>query len=258
MDKKTFLDMFREYDKNYISSLYEDIELCRNIDVPICTKEFVTPDIYYKLKEEESRLGVTVLGSGAFEECERRILCFSTTPEEAHFYEYQILKIVNKSKFKNLTHKDYLGSLMSLGIKRELFGDLVVSEAACYFPVSNTVADYIISNLSTVGSCPCEIQQVNLEEESIPNVNFEDKTVIVTSLRLDNVVSSICNISRSRALELIEGGMVLINYLSCNRKDKLVKVQDTITIRKYGKFKLRKELGETAKGRLKLSFGKYI
>lgn len=81
MDKKTFLNMFQEYDKNYISSIFEDIELCKNIDVPICTKEFVTPDIYYKLKVEENKLGVTVLGSGSFEECERRYYASQQIPK---------------------------------------------------------------------------------------------------------------------------------------------------------------------------------
>lgn len=257
MDKKTFLNMFQEYDKNYISSIFEDIELCKSIDVPICTKEFVTPDIYYKLKAEENKLGVTVLGSGAFEECERRVLCFSTDPRGKHFYDYKILKIINKSKFKVLSHKDYLGSLMALGLKRELFGDLVVNDSKCYLPVSSSVAEYILSNFNTVGKCPCEVVMINIEEEKIPAIDFEERFIIATSLRLDNIVASLCNISRSKAIELIDGGIVLLNYLCCSKKDKLIKEEDTITIRKYGKFKLKQVLGETAKGRLKLSFSKY-
>lgn len=258
MDKKVFLDMFRDQDKNYISGLYEDIELCRNIEVPIYTKEFVTPDIYMKLKSSENKLGVRVHGNGVFEDCERRMVKFFMHQEEAKAYELEVLKVTNKSKFKELGHRDYLGSIMGLGIKRNLFGDLVVEDNRCYIVVAASVSNYILDNLSQIGNCPCTVEIFDKERDELPKINFSEKAIIATSLRLDNVVPGICNISRGKGTEIINGGAVLLNYQICDRKDKIVEINDTITIRGFGKFKIKSIIGETGKGRIKLLVGKYI
>lgn len=256
MDKKAFLEMFREQDKNYISSLYEDIELCRNIEVPIYTKEFVTPDIYMKLKSSENKLGVMIDGNGVFEDSERRMIKFSVHSEASEDYEMNTIIITNKSKFKTLGHRDFLGAIMSLGVKRNLFGDLVVENNKCYVPIATSVYQYVVDNLTSIGNCPCSIKV--MESESLPKINFEERTIIVTSMRLDNVVPGICNLSRAKGTEFINGGAVLLNYQNCDRKDKMVEMNDTITIRGFGKFKIRSIIGETGKGRIKILAGKYI
>lgn len=257
MDKKAFLEMFKEQDKNYMSVLYEDIELCRNIGVPIYTKEFVTPDIFMKLKASENKLGVMVEGNGVFEECERRMIKFSTYQDSSVNFEFNVLLICNKSKFRNLTHRDYLGSVMALGIKRTLFGDLVVDGNRCFIPVASQVSNYIVENLNQIADCPCTVEILNDLEANIPKINFEERTIIATSLRIDNIIPGICNVSRAKGTELINGGAVLLNYQICDRKDKIVEINDTITIRGFGKFKVKTIIGETGKGRIKLLMGKY-
>lgn len=258
MDKKAFLDMFKNQDKNYISGLYEDIELCRNIEVPIYTKDFVTPDIYMKLKSSENKLGVMVQGNGVFDDCERKMVKFSTWKDSSEDYEFDVLIISNKSKFKELSHRDYLGAIMALGIKRNLFGDLVVEENKCFIPVASSVSNYILDNLNQIGNCPCTVEVFEKDKTQLPKINFNEKTIIATSLRVDNVVPGICNISRAKGTELINGGSVLLNYQICDRKDKIVEINDTITIRGFGKFKIKSSIGETGKGRIKLLVGKYI
>lgn len=258
MDKKTFLDIFKDHDKNYISSIYEDIELCKNIEMPIYTKEFVTPDIYMNIKNNQGKLGVFVHGTGVFEDSERKMICFSINAYETLDYDIHVIKIKNKSKFKELKHKDYLGSMMALGVKRSLFGDLVVKGDACFVPMASSVSQYVQDNLTAIGNCPCSIDRVNINSEDIPKIEFEEKIIIVTSLRLDNVIPSICNMSRAKGTDLISNGSVLLNYLICNRKDKLIEMKDTITIRGFGKYKVNSIEGETSKGRIKLLIGKYV
>lgn len=258
MDKRTFLDMFKDHDRNYISSIYEDILLCRNIEVPIYTKEFVTPDIYMNIKNNESKLGIFVHGAGVFEDSERKIICFSTNTYEVPDYDIHVIKIKNKSKFKELKHKDYLGSIMALGVKRSLFGDLVVKGDVCFVPMVTSVSEYVENNLTTIGNCPCIIDKIDKGSECIPKIEFEEKSIIVTSLRLDNIVPSISNMSRTKGNDLISNGCVLLNYLTCNRKDKLVEKKDTITIRGFGKYRINSIEGETNKGRIKLLIGKYV
>ena len=258
MDKKAFLDMFKDKDKNYISSLYEDIELCRSIEMPIYTKEFVTPDIYIKLKNNQSKLGVKIDSFGVFDDCERKMLKFYIHNEELSFYEMELIEITNKSKFKNLSHRDYLGSIMSLGIKRNLFGDLVVKDNCCFIPISSSIYNYVIDNLTSIGNCPCSIKKIDMDYEGIPKINFEEKVIIATSLRVDSVIPGICNLSRAKSTELINAGGVLLNYQICDRKDKIVEINDTITIRGFGKYKVKSIVGETGKGRIKILIGKYV
>lgn len=258
MDKKAFLDMFKDHDKNYISSIYEDINLCKNIEMPVYTKDFITPDIYINIKKCENKLGVFVSAYGVYKYSERKMLCFKAYKEQPSNYDIDVIKITNKSKFTYLRHKDYLGAIMSLGVKRSLFGDLIVKEDTCYVPIAKNVSLYVQDNLTTIGKCPCLINLVDLSNEAIPEVNFEEKNIIATSMRLDNIVPSICNISRAKGTDLITSGAVLLNYLICDRKDKLVEIDDTITIRGFGKYKLQEIIGETEKGRSKLIIGKYI
>lgn len=257
MNKKEFLNFFSGYDKNHISNIFDDIELSRKIECPICTEEFVTPDIYLRLIKIENSLGIYVHSYGVFEESERKILCFSKDKEESISYDIELLKIVNKSKFKSLTHRDYLGSLMALGVKREMFGDLIVRDNSCFVPVCGKIVQYILDNLTTIGRCPCTVEKVDIKVDNIPPVSLDEKVILATSLRIDNMIPGICNLSRTKASEMISSGSVLINYLDCRKKDTLVQINDTITIRGYGKYKVISILGETNKGRNKVIIGKY-
>ncbi len=258
MDKKAFLNHFKEYDSNYVAGLYEDIKLCKAIHTPITTKEFITPDIYSKLLLLKKELGVNINSNGIFEECERRILAFTTDKYEFIAYDVKIIRIKNKSKFKKLTHKDYLGALMSLGIRRNVLGDLIVEEDMCYVPVVGDISEYILNNLTTIGKCPCEIEILSEGYGHIPSPKFKESTIICTSLRIDSIVSAVCNISRIKASNMISGGLVLVNYNVYTQKDKVVDIMDTMTIKGYGKYKVHCILGETVKGRIRLVVRKYI
>lgn len=257
MEKNAFLNSFSQCEKNFISRLYEDINLCKKTFSVIYSNEFVVPYVYNKLLEMQQELGVKIDTYGVFEECERKMISFSLE-DTILSYPIDFLKITNKSKFKVLGHKDYLGTLMSLGVKREVFGDLVVEGNNCYVPVTMEITNYIIANLNTINTCPCDIKVIEQKVDEIPKVKYEEKVIIITSQRLDNVISGITNLSRNNANTLINNGSVLINHLECVKKDKIVKPQDIITIRGYGKYKLFDIVGETQKNRLKVLIKKYL
>ncbi|WP_017415679.1 RNA-binding protein [Clostridium tunisiense] len=256
MEKMTFINSFSEYDKNYMSNIYDNIVLCKKTHNTVFTKEFLIPYIYNKLSNMSNELGVKVYCYGVYEDSERKIVAFDLyeKPEE---FPVDLIKVTNKSKFKNLSHKDYLGSLMALGLKREVFGDLVVEDDHCYVPAVRDITNYILGTLETIGHCPCELEILKNNPESIPKVKFQEKVIIFTSLRLDNIVSGICNLSRNESNSLISGGFVMINHITVSKKDKLVKPQDIITIRGHGKFRVQDIIGETHKSRLKVLIRKY-
>ncbi|MEG0772935.1 YlmH/Sll1252 family protein [Clostridium sp.] len=257
MEKNSFINSFPQWDKNYISNIYDNIMLCKKIRRTIFTKEFVSPYIYNKLMLMEHELGVKTFCYGVFEEAERKMLAFDLY-EEPEDYPIDLIKIVNKSKFKVLTHRDFLGTLMSFGVKREVLGDLLVENDYCYVPVIKDITSYIFNNLETIGNCPCEIEILDKNPDNIPKVKYEEKVIIITSLRLDNTISGICNLSRNEVNTLINNGSIMINHVQSSKRDKLVKPQDIVTVRGYGKYKIEEIVGETQKNRLKIAIKKYI
>ncbi|MGL4850066.1 MAG: RNA-binding protein [Clostridium sp.] len=253
MKKDEFLKNFKEEDRNEAMSVYNKLTLALNKDIPVFSTEFYTPNIWKVLEEKIKIKDFKIESFGIFNDAERRIISFNNIYSIE--YPIKILRIKNKSKFKNLTHKDYLGSLMNLGIKRSKMGDLIVENDFCYVCVLEDIANYIEMNLAKVSSSSCEVDI--LEEGLDINHNFTEETINIQSMRLDSIVSKITKKSRSVAEDLISNGSVLINYSISRDKSKEIKTDDRITIRKYGKYILGDKSGNTKSGKLKITIKKY-
>jgi RNA-binding protein YlmH len=256
MDKKSFLNAIRCEDKNLVSNLYDKIMLAEKVSKPIFSNEFYSPNLWKTIMTMEKKFGLNIYSNGVFEDSERRMLCFSV--EQVFDYPINLLKFKNKSKFDKLGHRDYLGAIMALGIKREKFGDMIMKDDCCYAVVSEEITDYIFNNLISIGRCPCTIEILDNSVAQSICAKFDNLFIYSTSMRLDCIVSSLCNISRAKAVEIIQGGKVLVDYMELCEKDKLLDVDTVITIRGTGKFKLTEQLGSTQRGRLKLAIKKYI
>lgn len=257
MDKSYFLNSVNCEDKNLISSIFNKMQIAQKSNKVVYTNDFISPAIWNQILNICESYKIRSFTNGIFEDADRRILCFSSY-EKPVTYPINLLKISCSSKFAKLLHKDYLGAIMSLGIKREKLGDLIIRDEICYVPVCADISNYIISNLESIGHYSCEVMEYDYSEKELPKRQFEEKTIIATSLRLDAVVSAICNTSRNNSVELIAGGKILINYFQCLKKDKIIKDDDTLTIRGYGKFKISHVIGVTQRDRLKVSIYQYI
>ena len=256
MDKKSFINLFHLEDKNSISNLFDKVILASRTGQTIYCNEFYTPKVWKTLEEIQIELEVKVFTYGLFEDSERRMIAF--TNEEDLNFPVKILSIKNKSKFSALKHKDYLGAIMSLGIKREKLGDIVLSGEGCYFPVCSDISDYVFINLNTIGNSPCSFEVLDASTDITKAKNYEEKVIIISSLRMDCIISSICNISRSVAVEMIDNGKVLLDYTEVKSKEKKVLPESVITVRGYGKYKIGEEIGTTQKDRIKMLVKKYI
>ena len=169
-----------------------------------------------------------------------------------------MLEIEINSKFREYEHKDFLGSLMGLNIKRELMGDLILEDDRGYIPVSEKISGHILSELKQVGKAPCKVREISLSDtENLPKYKFDDKIITVPSKRLDSIVSAITNLSRTKVIEPIERGKVLIDYFPEKDKSKMLELDTVITIRGYGKYRLFSDRGETKKGKERLLIKKY-
>ncbi len=163
---------------------------------------------------------------------------------------------LNYRKQKNLTHRDFLGSVLALGIKREAIGDILIDDTRAVLFVNSSVAPLILNELKMVGR-----QGVTLIEgtnEALPEAEKREQTVFtVSSLRLDCVISAVFSLSRNSATEFIEQRLVRINSMTAEKPTRLVCEGDKISLRGKGKFTLKSLNGETKKGRLKIIVEKY-
>lgn len=260
MNKEQILKTFSDEDKHLISKIIDDIELCFDIEYIVYSNCFYPPSIWMKLTELSDYIGIKILTFGLNEEAEKKLLGFypkkidldlSSSNPDIIFFE-----IDGRNKFNTLYHKDFLGALMSLSIKRELIGDLVVKENICYGVTTADIFKIIKESLDSIGKVPVEIYEVS--NEVIPKTEFKFITITVSSSRIDAVIAELGNISRNEAVSKIESGEALLNYRICKDKSFSLKKGDVITIRKKGKFIFQDELGENKKGKLKLNFKQLI
>lgn len=255
MDKKSFLNSFNYEDKTVISNIYDKISLAEKCGRTIFYNEFLPSVLWASVLKLKNQFNVEIDAYGVFSEAERRMLVFTSFSKDQ--YPIHILNITNKSHFNILQHKDYLGAMMSLGIKREKLGDLMVNDKECFVPVCNEISHYIKMNLQTIGKCPCNVEIIDNINIELPSANLEDIIIISTSTRVDCVIGALCNISRTSAVELINQGKVLINYEPVDQKDYTIIDNSIITVRGYGKFKYCSVIGTTSKSRLKINIQKY-
>ena len=159
---------------------------------------------------------------------------------------------------KKLTHRDYLGSLLSLGIERSVIGDILVRDDGADIIILQSIGDYLLANYDKAGHTPikCETKPIT---SLVPP---EQKTVTVresvASVRLDNMVSAVCGFSRSVACEQISSGLVFVNDTEVSKPDAKLSVGDKLVVRGQGKAYFKELGGTTRKGRISVIFEKYV
>lgn len=256
ISKKEFITKLNVEDIDLASNIFDKIMLCSKTSNLAFTPYFCTPNVWKNLMAISGELDAQVFLSGIFKLADRRMIAFSPYKDTLSF-PIDLLKVTSNTKFNNIGHRDYLGALMALGIKREKIGDLIISNEVCYFPVCEDLTEYIITNLSSVGKCPCCVTLADKDLEIELENNFILCNVNVTSMRIDGIVAKLCNISRATAQAEIKSGKVLFDYEIC-KIDKIVSSDVLITIRGFGKYKVIENVGFTKSGKFKVSVKKYI
>lgn len=287
MKKENFLKQFPKEQEYLASKLYNYYEIAQDYEIISFTEEFYTPNFWKKLGKKFG--GVNVVCDGVFVDSDRRQIAFipdsfmnendnlvfenNENDFENFRFNQNVIQFPNKllniaidSRFYGYFHKDFLGSLMGLNVKREFMGDLIIESCDKkdkrifgYIPVSEKIADYIISELKQIGRATCEIEVVDIKDKNnLPKYKYDDKLITVQSKRLDSIVSTIINLSRTKVIEPIEKGQVLVDYVEEKDKSKLLEIGSLITIRGFGKYKLFLDKGETKKGKERILVKKYI
>lgn len=194
---------------------------------------------------------------GGYDGAERCVAAFGYDAEEAEF-PISIIKAEPASpKFADtLSHRDFLGSLMGLGIKREVLGDIVLADNIGYIFCLDTIAEYIVRELSKVRHTimKCSIVEA-LPESAVKKP--EEAQMVVASERLDVLVSAVYNFSRSAVKELFIARKIYVNSRLCENFSYIPKADDIISVRGKGRFVYNGMLGKTKKSRNVISVGVY-
>lgn len=215
---------------------------------------------FYEMERELSYVSHTVWGGS--ELCERAMVRFGSGEELGYVEEFPITCIQAKPlspKFADdLTHRDFLGALMNLGIERSTLGDILLEENTAFIFCMENMAEFIIENLSKVKhtSVLCEKAKV------IPALSDKDRQEVkiqITSGRMDAVVSKVYRLSRSEALELFRQKKIFVNGRQCENNSQPIKNGDMISVRGYGKFEYSGMQNISKKGKINatvLCYGK--
>ena len=158
----------------------------------------------------------------------------------------------------DLTHRDFLGSLMALGLTREKIGDILVEKGGCQVLLDPSMTDFLLQNWDSAGREKLTVTPLPLSALAVPHAAVKELRDTVSSLRLDNVLAAGFSLSRGRAAEAVEKGSVQVNYVTCVKPDKPVSAGDTITCRGLGKCVLDSVGAPTKKGRLPVAIRRYI
>ena len=169
-----------------------------------------------------------------------------------------ILKISGNFKFQAVSHRDFLGSILGTGIKREMIGDILVTDEFAQVIVAAELKDYIILNLEKVHEGPVEIEEISSEELVIPHSRIKEIKATVPSMRLDAVASAGFGDSRSRISREIQSEKVRVNYQPVNDPSVRVEVGDVISIRGRGRIKVAEINGVSNRDRIKLLIHRLI
>ena len=157
-----------------------------------------------------------------------------------------------------LTHRDFLGSLMGSGIKRETVGDIYAAIGSCDFLVLREILPYVLQNVTSAGRTKLSLQEISLADIQLPQQAVKTVRDTVLSLRLDGIISSGFSISRGKAADYVSAGKAELNYLPCMKGDKQVSEGDLVSVRGLGKLRLEKVGGNTKKGRISIEISRFL
>ena len=169
---------------------------------------------------------------------------------------------VKGSGYRVLSHRDFLGSLLGLGLSRSVIGDILPQgdgQKEAVVLCESGIVPFLLSHLERVGNDKVSVSSV--EEEELSSLSVERRmtpiTDTVASARLDCVVASLCRLSREKARECVERELVELEFEKETRPDRTVEAPAILSVRGIGRYRVLSLGGQTKKGRLRLLAEKY-
>lgn len=215
--------------------------------------------VYLDMLPELSFVPSMAFGGG--EDCERKMLRFGNEDMLGYDMEFPIavLRISPLMlKFSEpLSHRDFLGALMNLGIERDKMGDVLVRENEAFIYCEEGLSDFICENLTRVKHTTVLTKRIEAPED-MPKTVKKEESINVASERIDAVVAKLYNLSRNESAQLFIEGKVYVNGRLMENESRKLSPGDVVSVRGYGKFEFAELGGLSKKGRLYVTVRRYI
>ena len=215
-------------------------------------------DAFWNVESDLRHAGFSLYGGS--DDTDRKIVRFGNVEELGYEIPFPIVCIHIRpliAKFADkLSHRDFLGALMNLGIERSTIGDIKVGENCAYLFCLDSIAEYICDNLDKIKhtSVKCSITD-NYEEFQQQEPSREN--IHVASGRIDACIAKVYNKSRGDVIELFRAGKVYVNGRLCENNAKMLKENEVVNVRGFGKFIYIGNPRETRKGKLSVEVAVY-
>lgn len=242
-------------DDIFLKKIQDVYKLCEKYHMPKFSK-FLDETQQAVLKKEGLFGGVLF---GGYEGAERCMLGVFPDWQEPDTKEFPIKALeITKKYEKSLTHRNYLGTILALGIERNKIGDILVGEKVSYVLLQEDIAEFIKDNIRKISGCGVEIKICNADEVTVPEKQFELIETVAASLRLDAVIAAMLKLSRSEAKTFIMSGKVSVNHIERQQTDYILSENDLLSVRGYGRVELFEIGNKTRSDRIHIKLKKFI
>ncbi len=213
---------------------------------------FLTPAEQAELREFCAReRDIIAVFHGGGEENDRRAAFFLPSWMEPEDLDISgaVSALEIRAAFGTPGHRDYLGAILALGIRRECLGDIRVRGETAYLFCLSSIADYVCANLESVGRCGVKVKRIDLSGVPPLERQYREVRFTVKSPRLDSVLAGAFGLSRGKAAAAVAQGLVSVNYAPCEKPDRAVAAGDVLSVRGMGKATVGESGGRTRKDR---------
>lgn len=249
---------FRPEEKEFIDQVLSWRSLVEQSYTPKLT-DFLDPREQHIMKMligKHADVKVEFFGGSSLAERKRAIILPDYEIADQKDFQINLFEIDYPVKFYTLEHRQILGTLMSLGLKRGKFGDILLENKRIQFFTCNEVSDYISMQVKSIGKAAVQLKNIDLERVLSTHTVWEEEEITVSSIRLDTVLSAIYHLSRQKSQSLIEHGYVKVNWTLIENATFECQEGDLVSARGYGRVKIMVIEGKTKKDKWRINIGK--
>lgn len=261
--------MTEKNERETIVARLEDLLLRAERGEP-AVSPFLSPKELYDAESYLKRKGIEYQAFGGYADAERkRIYLFpdymsgkedwqSELSAFGYSTETELLRI-RGSGFRTLTHRDFLGSLLALGLERDVLGDLAVEEngTEAFLFCDARIASFLLSEPFRVANDKVTVTRAESDAFHFAGRQYETIRDTVASARLDCVLAAVCHLSREKAQQMVKNGLVEINFETEERPNRIVAESSLLSVRGFGRYRIGALNEQTRKGRIRLEAQKY-
>lgn len=251
---------FRDTEKEFIDLAIDWIRRVSDTYAPYLTS-FLDPREQYIVQTIAGQDDdIQIAFDGGYPDAERkRCILYPNylNPEDLQF-ELALCEIDYPQKFANLSHGQIMGSVLGSGITRDKLGDIIHEDGRWQFIIDEKMQDFILMQVDKIGRTSVKMRPSSFEDLIKPDEEWQSDTEIISSKRLDVFISAVLNNGREKTKQMIDRGMVKLNWAPVEKANIIIEENDMISVRGFGRIQLVQVISETKKNKLLVEVKKLL